>query len=220
MIAMPTVVPNRFLVRMAWPCRHLKGIPILDERPVVLGESCRIDNFAALDGRTNFADVRMAWNVLGVGVQVEVRGKERPLVGDSSKPRSADGLTLWIDTRDARTSHRASRTCHQFHFLPAADGAPWFGPAKINRALQDAPLCQTSDVPFTVEITPSGYIIAAFLSAAVLTGFDPDQHPRLGFFYCVKDNELGEETLSVNSDFPYWDDPSLWGVLELKRDPA
>jgi hypothetical protein len=49
----------------------------------------------------------------------------------------------------------------------------------------------------------------------VLAGFDPDQNRRLGFCYAVHDAELGDQTLSVGADFPYWEDPSLWSVLEL-----
>ncbi len=57
----------------------------------------------------------------------------------------------------------------------------------------------------------------AFLPAAVLNGFDAEQNPRLGFYYVVKDTELGEQVLNVGADFPYWEDPSLWSVLELVR---
>jgi hypothetical protein len=53
------------------------------------------------------------------------------------------------------------------------------------------------------------------LPAAVLHGYDPEQHPRLGFFYSIRDDELGEQVLSVGPEFPFWDDPSLWSVLEL-----
>ena len=62
-----------------------------------------------------------------------------------------------------------------------------------------------------------GYRIEAFLPAAVLNGFDPEQNPRLGVYYAVRDMELGEQVLSVGSDFPFSEDPSLWGVLELVR---
>ena len=57
----------------------------------------------------------------------------------------------------------------------------------------------------------------AFLPAGVLHGFDPEQNRRLGFYYAVRDAELGEQVLSVGTDFPYWEDPSLWSVLELAR---
>lgn len=194
-------------------------MPLAKGRVIDLPEAARIDNFASLDGAANFADVRLAWNALGIGVQVSVTGKEQAPAADSERPRSGDGFTLWLDTRDARAGHRATRTCHQFHFLPAGGGPgkdePWFGQTAISRALADAPLCKSGDVPFRVEKLKGGYRLEAFLPAAVLAGYDPEQHPRLGFYYAVRDGEHGEQFLTVNADFPYWDDPSLWGVLEL-----
>ncbi len=216
------LVPHRFLVRVAYPCRYVKGIPLEDgDRLLDLPEGCRLDNFAALDGAANFADVRLAWNEFGIGVQAEVKGKGQQPLGDASRPRGSDGLTLWLDTRDARTGHRASRYCHQFYLLPAGGGSerdePVFGQAKINRALNDAPLCPPNAVPFRSERTRGGYVVEAFLPAAALNGFDPEQNPRLGVYYAVRDAELGEQVLSVGSEFPYWEDPSLWSVLELVR---
>ena len=49
----------------------------------------------------------------------------------------------------------------------------------------------------------------------LLNGFDPEQSTRLGFYYAVKDQELGEQTLSVDADFPWAEDPTQWDVLEL-----
>ena len=70
-----------------------------------------------------------------------------------------------------------------------------------------------------VRQTPvkSGYHLEAFLTAAGLTGYDPEQNPRLGFYYVVHDQELGNQVLSVGGEFPYAEDPSLWSVLELQR---
>jgi hypothetical protein len=218
-----SLIPHHFLFRLTYPCYRVASIPKEeDDRLLELPESCRIDNFAGMAGRADFADVRFGWNELGLGVQVEVRGKEQLPQGDASRPRGSDGLTLWIDTRDARTSHRASRYCHQFHFLPTGGGPdrdePAFSQSKINRALQDAPIAAASAVPFQCARTKGGYILEAFLSATVLNGFDPEQNPRLGFYYVVRDQELGEQVLGVGSEFPYWEDPSLWSVLELVRD--
>jgi hypothetical protein len=216
------LVPNRFLFRLAYPCHYFREMPREDDdRLLDLAEACRVDNFAAMDEQRDFADIRLAWNDLGIGLQIEVRGKDQQPQGDPARPRSSDGVTLWLDTRDARTSHRASRYCHQFHFLPAGGGPdrdePAFVQTKINRALHDAPLSSADAVPFRSAITKSGYIVEAFLPAAVLHGFDPGQNPRLGFYYAVRDTELGEQVLSMGSDFPYWEDPSLWAVLELVR---
>jgi hypothetical protein len=138
-----SLIPNRFLLRLAYPCRYVKKIPLDDNESLLdLPPDCRIDNFAAIDGQTNFADFRLAWNEGGLGVQVEARGKDAPPQGNINQPRGSDGLTLWLDTRGDRTSHRASRFCHQFHFLAAAGGSAKDEPVviqtKINRALQDA----------------------------------------------------------------------------------
>lgn len=218
---MPPIIPNRFLVRVAHPCPYVKDVPRVEDEDhlVDLPATARLRNFAELDGLTNFADVRLAWNEFGLAMQCEVRGKGQPQAGDAARPRTSDGMTLWLDTRDARTSHRASRYCHQFHFLAAGGGSEKDEPAvaqtKINRAQQDAPLANPGDMPFRCVPVSGGYRLEAFLPAAVLNGFDPEQHPRLGVYYAAHDQELGDQFLSVNGDFPFADDPSLWAVLEL-----
>jgi hypothetical protein len=213
------LIPNRFLFRIAYPCRRIAQLPRDGDELLDLPEECRIDNFADMDGRKNFADVRLAWNEDGLALQVELRGKQQPPIGDASRPRHSDGVSLWIDTRDARTSHRASRHCHLFHFLPAGGGSekdePAFVQTRINRAMQDAPLAPAGAVPFQFLTRTGGWRVEAFVPAAVLHGFDPEQNPRLGFCYAVRDAELGEQVLSVGADFPYSEDPSLWSVLEL-----
>jgi hypothetical protein len=219
---MPPLVPPRFLVRVAHPCKYVKAVPRSGRGDLLdLPAACRLDSFAALDGKADFADVRLAWNELGIALQTTVAGKDQPPQGDLDRPRHSDGVTLWLDTRADRTSHRASRYCHQFHFLPAAAGPdkdePAFVQAKIHRALQDAPVAAASAVPFRCPRVKGGYRVEAFLPAAVLNGFDPEEHPRLGVYYAVRDAEKGEQTLGVGAEFPYAEDPSLWHVLELVR---
>src|SRR5439155_7128262 len=92
-----SLVPHRFLFRVAYPCRYVKGIPAEDaDRLLDLPESCRIDNFAAMDEGKNFADVRLAWNEFGLALQLEVKGKEQLAQGSSHQLRGSDGVTLWI----------------------------------------------------------------------------------------------------------------------------
>jgi hypothetical protein len=216
------LVPAAFLLRVSYPCRHVKEIPREDDdRLLELPEDCRLPDFTAMDSQRRFADVSLGWNELGLGLQVEVKGKQQPPQGDLSRPRGSDGVTFWLDTRGARTSHRASRYCHQVHLLVTGGGSehdePAFAQTKINRALQDAPTIAPGSVPFRCTWRKGGYVAEVFLPAAALYGFDPEQNPRLGFYYAVRDAELGDQVLSVGADFPYWEDPSLWGVLELAR---
>jgi hypothetical protein len=206
---------------MTYPCRHLRAIPRKGDDLLGLPPECRLNNWSGMEGLRNFADVRLAWNELGLGLQVDVRGKEQEVTGHQTKLKASDGITLWIDTRDSRSAHRASRYCHQFHFLPVGGGTDglegYFAQARIHRALQDAPHCPPHVLMFHVKLTKGGYLLEAFMPAAALHGFDPEQSRRLGIYYVVRDNELGDQTLSVSSDFPYWEDPSLWSVLELAR---
>lgn len=217
-----SLVPHRFLVRVAHPCLYAKKMPRRDDdRLLDLPAENRIDNFATIDNEKNFADVSLAWNELGIGLQVEVRGKQQLPVGNADRPRGSDGVTLWLDMRDARTSHRASRYCHQFHFLATGAGTehdePTVVQTKINRALEDAPMATKASILFNVHTKKSGYVLEAFLPATALNGYDPEEHRRLGFFYAVRDDELGEQLLNVTPEFPFWEDPSLWSVLELTR---
>jgi hypothetical protein len=214
------LIPHQFLFRVAHPCRYVKAMPRPQaDRLLELPSECRIDNFAALDDKANFADFSLAWNELGLGVQIDVRGKSNPPQADAGRPQGSDGLTLWLDTRDSRASHRASRYCHQFHFLPTGSGdgrdEPAFVQSKINRALEDAPQAAPREVLLRCHSRANGYLLEAFIGAGALHGYDPEEHPRLGFFYSIHDEERGEQLLSIGPEFPFWEDPSLWSVLEL-----
>ena len=166
------LIPSRFLVRLLYACPYVKDMPLDDEDSLIdLPESARLDPFADIDGAAHFADVRLGWNETGLGFTVEAKGKDNFPIGDVDRPRQSDGVTLWIDTRGDRTSHRATRTCQQFHFLAAGEAynkdEPAFVQTKIHRALQDAPLATSADVPFRYERLKGGYRIEAFLSANV-----------------------------------------------------
>jgi hypothetical protein len=216
------ILPYPFLFRIAYRCPYIKKMPQTGGDDLLdLPDACRIDRLLPTEERRDFADVRLAWNESGLGLQAEVKGKDQEPQCDAARARSSDGITLWLDTRDARTSHRASRYCHQFHFLPKGGGddgdEPAFIQSPIHRALQDAPMAPAGEVRFRCGRIKRGYRIKAFLAASVLTGFDPEQNRRLGFYYAVRDTELGEQVLSVGPEFPYWEDPSLWSVLELVK---
>src|SRR5262249_35290078 len=119
-ITMP-VVPEQFLVRVSYHCTYVKGMPKTAKDSLLdLPESAQLEHFG--EGQ-HFADVRLAGKELGLGLQIEARGKEHPAKGNVSRPRDSDGIPLWLDPRDARPSPRGSRYCHQLH-SPAAGGGP------------------------------------------------------------------------------------------------
>src|SRR5580658_8504879 len=89
---MPPIIPNRFLVRMCHPCPYVREVPNDSddaEHLVDLPDSATLQNFADLDELTNFADVRLGWNEFGLAVQLQVKGKAQPPVGDADRPKTS-----------------------------------------------------------------------------------------------------------------------------------
>jgi len=212
------LLPPRFLFRFAAPCRRAE--PLWSAAGVQLDESHRLASFAELDGERTFADVRAAWNTMGLAFTVRVEGKRQPPWCRDSRLDDSDGLQLWIDTRDTRGIHRASRFCHRFVALPAGGGRSLADPvadqALVERARENANPVRPGVLKVRSEKRVDGYLLELCVPAEALTGFDPSQYPRLGFTYAVVDRELGTQTFSVGGDLPFGADPSLWGTLELE----
>jgi hypothetical protein len=141
-----------------------------------------------------------------------------------------DGVQFWIDTRNTQTIHRASRYCHHFCFAPTGGGRngeqPFGIQLPIAQAREPTSLAAKGSLLVNAEIVSDGYRLEAWLRREQLHGFDPaaDREAgtptKLGFFYEIRDSELGDQTLTVDADFPYAYDPSLWSTLELTTSPS
>lgn len=213
------LIPPSFVFRYAVPCRYhpLKWTA----KGLGLGEEYRILNFSPLDGQRQFADVRVAWSERGLGFYVRVAGKRQlPWCREAAMDES-DGLHVWVDTRDTHNIHRAGRFCHRFAFLPLGGGMrrdeALTGQLLINRAKEHPKPAAVRHLLARSEKRVDGYVLEGMVLAEALTGYDPAEHPRLGFAYRVFDRELGEQTFSVGSELPIDEDPSLWHTLELER---
>ncbi len=222
----PPLLPPRFLFRFAAPCRYapeatVEPLATWQAKGFGLGEEFRLPNLDELEGRRATADVRAAWSEAGLAFAVRTSGKRQPPRCDSERPWESDGFQFWIDTRDTHNVHRATRFCHQFLCLPTGAGRrrqdPLIEQFFIHRAKEHARRANPGEIRVRSEQRVDGYLLEAFISTIALTGFDPQEHPRLGFTYAVADYELGEQTFSCPPGLPFRDDPSLWGTLELRR---
>jgi hypothetical protein len=213
------LLPKRFLFRFSIPCLYRE--PLWSEAGAGLDARFRLVSFAELEQRPMPADVRAAWSEAGLALTIVVQGKQQAPWCRANRPDDSDGLRLWIDTRDVHNVHRASRFCHGFLFLPAGAGHRLDEPAAlvapINRAREQPRPIQPDQLAVRSRRTGDGYVLDALMRSGALTGFDPQEHPRLGFNYALIDRELGEQTLSPGSPMPYGEDPSLWATLELVR---
>jgi hypothetical protein len=219
------VVPHRFLFRFTIPVPRVERRSA-DSRPFLdLEEAAPFPDFGALDGVAPFAQIRAGWNEGGIGFRVAVAGKKMPVAEVPDEPRESDGFQLWLDTRNTQTIHRASRFCHHFAFLPTGPsrgegrkaGTAAAHQLSIALAKEDAPFNRAGLLRAASQTTADGYVLDVWIPAESLVGYDPDANPLLGFYYVVRDAELGEQFLAVGRDFPFDHDPSLWSTLELTR---
>jgi hypothetical protein len=213
------LLPTRFLFRFAAPCLYCTGLG--SQPPAELAAEHRLPSLGELEGQRSFADVRAAWNEAGLAFSVRVEDKRHPVWCRENKLEDSDALQVWIDTRDTHNIHRATRFCHRLIFLPGGGGRNLDQPVAdqllVDRARENANPIRPGQLRVVSEKRVSGYVMSAFIPAAALTGFNPADHPRLGFTYFVFDRELGQQYFSLGFEFPFAADPSLWGTLELVR---
>lgn len=220
------VVPHRFLFRYSMPVPHVERRSGSARQFLDLDEAAFLPELGGLDQAAVFAKIQTGWNESGIGFRLTVTGKKMPVVEVPDEPRESDGLQLWLDTRNTQSIHRASRFCHHFAFLPGSASSPGAGRRNetasayqfaIAMAKEDAPSNRAGLLRVASRPARGGYLLDAWIPSECLAGYDPDANPLLGFYYVIRDAELGEQFLAVGRDFPFDHDPSLWSTLELTR---
>ena len=185
-----------------------------------LPESCKLPSFGALSGRPVFADVRMAWSDMGIGIHVRVNGKRQLPWCRETRLDESDGFHVWIDTRCSPGIHRATQYCHRFLWMPAGGGPqrdrPVAALVPINRARGNPKAISPDDMPIKAYPRHDGYELSGMIAKSAMTGFEPTDNPRVGLYYSVLDRELGWQTLTLGPEYPVMEDPSLWGEAVLE----
>lgn len=223
------MLPKRFLFHFRLNCRRADVLWKNDR--AALDESFRLPNLdelefsppsgkaASVSGTSGPLDFRIGWNSSGLALSMHLSGKSRPLRSRQQQPEESDGLQICLDTRDVRNVHRATRFCHRLVFLPGTPGPRGEKPSAvwipIHRAKNHPNPVAVERMAVRTEFFDDGYRLDAQIPADILTGFDPDEHPVLGFHYVVVDQELGSRYFLVGPPFPHDQDPSLWASLEL-----
>lgn len=217
---MNPIIPVPFSFRFAMPVRRIDSLPGARKRLPRLPDECQMfwPQSDLTESETPLK-LRLAWNPGGLAVAADVSGKKHPTVSDVERPDTADSVQLWISTRTSTSIHRANRHCHHFCLLPNGAGNDGLEPVvrqlPIARAAEDAPLSSPDDFRIQSEIRSDGYLLEAWLPASCLNGFDPGESVQLSFYAMLRDAELGDHCLTVDSAFPFAADPSLWQTLEL-----
>jgi hypothetical protein len=218
------LIPQAFWFRIAVPAPRIDEIPRADASPRLLDlpAACALPDFKELEGRAPWAQVRLGWNLQGLGLMVLAEGvSESQLAPD--RPEGFAEVQFWIDTRDTRDVSRATRFCHRYVARLKLAVAGTKRKLKVSirqqpiaRAVADAPLCPSEIIASRAELNRSGWVLEVFLPAAAMNGFDPESNRRLGLAYQVADHVRDDQFLGVARDFPIGENPSLWATLELR----
>jgi len=219
---MTSLIPNRFLFDFEFPFRHRSDPPPVNGKLGGWNDAELLPTLGELDDRDDFADVWACWNERGLHFAFRVTGKTKPLSCNPVGSRKGDGVRICTDMRDARSLKRATRTCQQFYLLPTGAGPdkdqPVAGISRINRARDNAPQVETRRIKVASSISKTGYTLEAHIPADCLSGFDPAEHPRIGFYYIIEDRDHGRQYLTVGDDLFANVDPSTWATVVLQRD--
>lgn len=215
-----SILPTSFLVHYSIPVPRNARLPRGGGKLLDLPASARVTWPAELERAGLPVELRAAWNPQGIGFSLTVTGRTLPALSDPESPAEPDSLELWIDTRDMQTVHRATRYCHHYCILPVGGGndgrQPVVVPLPVARAAIDAPQADPDVFLASSKVQKTGYTLEVWMPAEALTGFDPVNQPRFGFYCQLNDAEHGTLPFGVGEGFPYASDPSLWHSLELR----
>ncbi|MBI4719107.1 MAG: hypothetical protein HY763_14995 [Planctomycetes bacterium] len=218
---MSALIPHRFLFDFEFPLRYRAAPPAVDGRLTGWRDAERLPRLGEIDGNTDFADVWVCWNETGLYLACRVTDKRHPLRCDPRSFWTGDSVRLCTDMRDARSNRRGTRYCQHFYFLPTGGGPkadrPVAGVARLQRAREDAPTVPVERIRVASRVARGEYQLEAHLPADVLSGFDPREHPRIGFYYLVEDADHGRQYLTVGDDLYWYVDPSTWATAVLVR---
>jgi len=215
---MPLVNPaSLFRLRLSCPWRERLWPPAKSH----LDETCLLPQLAGLAGVPDLLELSVGWNEAGLGVRARIDGLSGSRWCQPAKPEDSDGLLLWIATRPTGESHRAGRFCRRLALLPTGGGQQASEPvavaAQIPRTSEPAAPLPEKSVLLAAKNAASGWQIDAFITAAALPGWDPDESPRLGFFAAAVDRRLGKLPCFAPPEFPWESDPTTWAELLLTR---
>ena len=221
-IGCENLVPNRFLFEFELPLQWRKDLGLLHNRGIAgFVDAERLPLLGALDGEPALADIWACWSESGLAVGCQVRRGPRSLKCDAKDPGGSDGLWICVDTRGSRDLRRANRFCRRFLVMPKGGGSKGDTPVVLSPAFQrsreDAPTVRLDDVLIRGEIKDKSYSLLTIFPAEVLPGFNPLEHPRIGFYYMIQDRELGTQCLTVDNELQWDIDPSTWATAVLAR---
>lgn len=214
------LIPASYLFRFSTPIFiREKG---WNQKGVTLEPRYALPNLSSLDtAEDGPVETRVSWNADGLTLQFQVTGKKMRPHCRLTDLEQSDAIEIFVDTRNTKTVHRATRFCHRFMFFPTGGGDEKKDPhgtmLKIHLA-RGEPTCMGQFRPFVhSKIKRNGYTLTCHLHKDHLEGWQPAEQAEIGLFFLVRDQELGVNCLAYDHQLPVSEDPSLWPTVFLSR---
>jgi hypothetical protein len=187
------------------------------------GKAAGSPNSSGTAGSAGPLDVRIAWSEEGMTFQFRLQGKTRRPYCRLNDLEHSDAVEVFVDTRNTKSVHRATRYCHRFLFLPTGTGAddrePYGSMLKIHLARGEPSTMGGFTPQVESKLSTTGYVLTCHLSRKYLEGWSPTEQPEIGVFFQVRDSELGHLNMVYDPQLPVSEDPSLWPTAFLARLP-
>ncbi|GHT13057.1 hypothetical protein FACS1894170_08610 [Planctomycetales bacterium] len=209
---------KRFLFRFQFPCKHIDAASVTAlDKTYQLPDLLELEN--SVEHCALFCRCRSAWNESGLLFSASISGKQQRPWCRAEMPESSDGLQLFIDTRNIKDIHRASRFCHRLLVMPSGSGQGNTEPTviwlPIPRAKEHPKPIDLKLLQVRSAFADDGYRLDLFLPGKILTGYEPREHSEIGFHYSLIDKEYSNLSFSAAPPLPADQDPSLWTALQL-----
>lgn len=166
-------------------------------------------------------DTRIAWSEDGLTIQFTLTGKTRRPYCRLNDLEHSDAIEVFVDTRNTKTVHRATRYCHRFLFLPTGTGPsekdPYGSMLKIHLARGEPPTMGAYQPQVESKIMANGYQLTCHMSRKYLEGWAPAEQPEIGLYFQLRDSELGHVHFAYDRQLPVSEDPSLWPTAFLAK---
>ncbi|MGV2340271.1 MAG UNVERIFIED_CONTAM: hypothetical protein LVR18_41880 [Planctomycetaceae bacterium] len=135
---MPTTIPASFLFQ------YQLTLPRLDEMPRSRGRLLGLQNSSELfipfrlNNETTPVRIRAAWNPKGLGLLLQIRGRQHSPAGRWKDPGNSDWIHILLDTRHAAGVQRATEFCTSVAVMPVDDDAEGEATVRFHRRLPPA----------------------------------------------------------------------------------
>jgi hypothetical protein len=215
-------LPVRTFFRFEFPLIYLSKQPRNDGHLTGWPDEALLPSLIDLEPEdAAIADVYGGWNEDGLYFAFDVPNRPAPVQCDVKQWWKMDGIRICIDTRDTRNNKRATRFCHFLYALPTGGGtdgtAPIVGQHRMSRSKEPPPAMAMDQVRVASHVLKRRYTLELSIGAGALAGWEPAEHPRIGFFYKIKDTQLGAQHLTATDELGWNVDPSTWATVVLTQ---